>query len=63
MWEVWDSMKLSNLKIIRVEEREDFQLKGPENIYNKIIKESVFSLEEEMSINIKAGQPRLLHLA
>jgi hypothetical protein len=56
-------MKLSNLKIIRVEEREDFQLKGPENIYNKIIKESVFSLEEEMSINIKAGQPRLLHLA
>ena len=37
--EIWDTMKTPNLRIIRVEEGE-LQLKGPENIINKIIEEN-----------------------
>jgi hypothetical protein len=33
-------MKRSNLRIIRIEEEEDSQLLGPENIFNKIIEEN-----------------------
>jgi hypothetical protein len=32
-------MKRPNLKVIGVEEEEESQLKGPENIFNKIIEE------------------------
>jgi hypothetical protein len=32
-------MRRQNLRIIGVDENEDFQLKGPENIFNKIIEE------------------------
>jgi hypothetical protein len=37
--EIQDTMKRPNLKIIRIEENEDSQLKGHENIFNKIIEE------------------------
>jgi hypothetical protein len=33
-------MKRPNIKIIGLKEEEDFQLKGPENIFNKIIEEN-----------------------
>ena len=33
-------MGRQNLRIIGIEESEDFQLKGPVNIFNKIIEES-----------------------
>ena len=45
-------MRRSNLKIIGIEESEDFQLKGPVNIFNKIIEENFPNLEKEMLMNI-----------
>jgi hypothetical protein len=37
--EIQDTMRRPNLRIIEVDENEDFQLKGPANIFNKIIEE------------------------
>jgi hypothetical protein len=45
-------MRRPNLWIIGVEENENFQLKGPENIFNKIIKENFPNLKKEMPMNI-----------
>ena len=36
--EIQDTMRKPNLRIIGVDENEEFQLKGPANIFNKIIK-------------------------
>jgi hypothetical protein len=38
--EIQDTMRRPNLRIIGVDENEDFQLKGPANIFNKIIEEN-----------------------
>ena len=38
--EFQDPMRRGNLQIIGVDENEDFQLKGPANIFNKIIEEN-----------------------
>jgi len=38
--EIQDSMRTPNLRIIGIEESEDSQLKGPVNIFNKIIEEN-----------------------
>jgi hypothetical protein len=38
--ETQDTMRRSNLLIIGVDENEDFQPKGPANIFNKIIEEN-----------------------
>jgi chromosome segregation ATPase len=38
--EIQDTMRRSNLMIIGIDENKDFQLKGPVNIFNKIIKEN-----------------------
>ena len=38
--EIQDTMRRLNLWIIGVDENEDFQLKGPANIFNKIIEEN-----------------------
>ena len=46
-------MRRSNLWIIGVDENEDFQIKGPANIFNKIIEESFPNLKKEMSMNIQ----------
>ena len=51
--EIWDTMKRPNLKIIGIEEGEESQLKGPENIFNKIIEENFPNLKEEMVINVQ----------
>ena len=42
-----------NEKMRCTDENEDFQLKGPVNIFNKIIKESFPNLKKEMSMNIQ----------
>jgi len=39
-------MRRSNLRIIRIEGSEDSQLKGPINIFNKIIKENFPNVKE-----------------
>jgi hypothetical protein len=46
-------MRRPNLRIITIEENEDSQLKGPVNIFNKIIDENFPNLKKEMSINIQ----------
>jgi hypothetical protein len=38
--EIQDTIRRPRLRIIGVDENEDFQLKGPANIFNKIIKEN-----------------------
>jgi hypothetical protein len=38
--ETQDTMRRPNLRIIGIEESEDSQLKGPVNIFNKIIEEN-----------------------
>ena len=45
--------KRPNLRIIGIEESEDSQLKGPINIFNKIIEENVPNLKKEMPLNIQ----------
>ena len=50
--EIQDTMRRPNLRIIGVDENEDFQLKGPANIFNKII-ENFPNLKKEMHINIQ----------
>ena len=45
-------MRRPNLWIIGVDESEDFQLKGPVNIFNKIIEANFLNLKREMPMNI-----------
>jgi hypothetical protein len=40
-------MRTPNLRIIAVDENEDIQLKGPANIFNKIIKENFPHLKKK----------------
>jgi chromosome segregation ATPase len=51
--EIQDTMRRQNLRIMGVDENEDFQLKGPANIFNKIIEENFPNLKKEMSMNIQ----------
>ena len=46
--EIWDTMKRPNLRIIRVEEGEELELKGTENIFNKIIEENFPNLKKDI---------------
>jgi hypothetical protein len=46
-------MRSPNLRIIGIDEKEDFQLKGPVNIFNKNIEENFPNLKKEMPINIQ----------
>ena len=48
-------MKRSNLRIIGVKEGEEYQLKGPGNIFNNIIEENFPNLkrERERTMNIQ----------
>jgi hypothetical protein len=51
--EIQDTMRRPNLWIIRVDENEDFQLKGPANIFSKIIEENFTNLKKGMAMNIQ----------
>ena len=46
-------MRKPNLRIIAIEESKDLQLKGPVNIFNKIIEENFLNLKKEMPMNIQ----------
>jgi hypothetical protein len=46
--EIQDTMRRPSLQIIGVDENEDFQLKGPANIFNKIIEENFPNLKKDM---------------
>jgi hypothetical protein len=51
--EVQDTMRRPNLRIIGIDENEDFQLKGTAKIFNKIIEENFPYLKKEMPMNIQ----------
>jgi hypothetical protein len=51
--EIQETMRRPNLWIIGVDENEDFQIKGPANIFNKIIEENFPNLKREMPMNIQ----------
>ena len=51
--EIQDTMRRPNLRIIVVDENEDFQLKGPANIFNKIIEENFPNIKKEIPMNIQ----------
>jgi hypothetical protein len=45
-------MRRPNLRIIGIDENEDFQLTEPVNIFNKIMEENFPNLKREMPMNI-----------
>ena len=51
--ELQSTMRRPNLRFISIYESEDLHLKGPVNIFNKIIEENFPNLEKEMPMNIK----------
>jgi hypothetical protein len=46
-------MRRPNLRIIGIDENDDFQLKGPVNIFNKIIEVIFPNLKKEMPLIIQ----------
>ena len=44
--EIQDTMRRPNLRIIDIDKKEDFQLKGPVNIFNNIIEENFPNLNK-----------------
>jgi chromosome segregation ATPase len=50
--EFQDTMRRPNLRIKGVDKNEDFQFKGPVNIFNKIIEENFPNLKKEMPMTI-----------
>jgi hypothetical protein len=50
--EIQDTMRRPNLKIIGINENEEFQLKGPINIF-KVIIDKIPNLKKEMPIKIQ----------
>jgi uncharacterized coiled-coil protein SlyX len=51
--EIQETMRIWNLRIIGIDKKKDFQLKGPVNIFNKIIEENFPNLKNEMLMNIQ----------
>ena len=54
-----DTMRRPNLRIIGIDENEDFQLKGPANILNKIIEENFPNIKnngKHQSLIVVSGQ-------
>jgi hypothetical protein len=51
--EIQDTIRRPNIQIIGVDENEDFQLKGPANIFNKIREENLPYLKIERPMNIQ----------
>jgi hypothetical protein len=60
--EIQDTMRRPNLQIIGVDEYEDFQVKGPANIFNKIIEENSPNLMKELPMNIQKAYRTLNRL-
>ena len=49
---IQDTMRRHMLRITCIEDSKDFQIKGPVNIFNKIIEENFPNPKKEMLINI-----------
>ena len=50
---IQDTIRRPKLRIIDIDENEDFQLKGPANIFNKIVEGNFPNLKKEISMNIQ----------
>jgi hypothetical protein len=50
---IQDTMRRTNLRIIGVDENQNFQLKGPVNIFNKLIDENLPNLKKEIPMYIQ----------
>ena len=50
---MWDTVKKPNLRIIGVEEGEELQIKGPENVFNKIIEENFPNLKNDIPMKVQ----------
>jgi hypothetical protein len=48
-------MRRQNLRIIGIEAREDSQIKGPVNIFSKIIEENFPNLKKEVPMNTQGA--------
>jgi hypothetical protein len=46
--DIWDTMKRPNLKIMGMEEREEIQTKGTDNLFNRIIDENLPNIEKKI---------------
>jgi hypothetical protein len=46
-------MRRPNIRVVDVEESKDSQLKGPVNIFNKIIEENFPNVKKEIPVNIQ----------
>jgi hypothetical protein len=55
-------MRRPKLRIIGMEESEDYQIKGPVNIFNKIIEENFPNLKKELPMNIQEAYRTLNRL-
>jgi hypothetical protein len=51
--QIQDTMKRPILRVIGIEDSEDSQLKGPVNIFSKIIGENFPNVKKEMPMNIQ----------
>ena len=51
--EIQDTTRRPNLRIIGIDKKEDFQLKGSVNIFTKIIEENFPNLKKEIPMNIQ----------
>jgi hypothetical protein len=51
--EIQDTIKRPNLRIIGIEENEGSHLKGPKNVFNKIIEENFPNLKKEVAIKVQ----------
>jgi hypothetical protein len=60
--EIQDTTRRPNLRIIGIYEKEDFQLEGTVNIFNKIIEENFHNLKKEMPMNIQEAYRTLNRL-
>jgi hypothetical protein len=51
-------MKKSNPRVINIEEGEETQIPGPENVFNKIIEEKFPNLKKEIPIKVQESHRR-----
>jgi hypothetical protein len=51
--EIQVTMRRPNLGLIGIDKNEDFQLKGPANIFHKIIQENFSNLKKKMTMNLQ----------
>lgn len=56
---MWDSIRRPNLHIIGIDEREEFQVNGLDQIFNKITEENFSKLRKNIPIQTQKAQRTL----